>query len=326
MDHNRLGYWISEAGDAAPRPPLDGATDADVLIVGGGFSGLWCAWYAKQLEPGARVVLLESEPLCGRGPSGRNGGFCHAMWLSMATLRARFGDAPALAVADAAGDAVDRVEAFCAEQEVDAWFTRAGAIEVSTAPAHDSATDAARAACAALGRADVMVVATVLFLLEMFADKIPYLDSAWDTVHTVIRPLVGATIGYLIGHESSSLAAAFGAATGGFSALAAHLVKAGTRAAVNTSPEPVSNVVVSTGEDVTVAGVVSLAFLNPWVAAAIAAVILVVGAVLVVYLLRRVRRWRQRYDEWGERHGLAPPRETDPEQTQRLPGGSSGPG
>jgi glycine/D-amino acid oxidase-like deaminating enzyme len=152
VDHNRLGYWVEEADDAHPRPPLDGAVDADILVVGGGFTGLWCAWYAKQLEPGARVVLLESEPLCGRGPSGRNGGFCHAMWLSMATLRARFGDAPALAVAEAANDAVNRIEAFCTEAEVDAWFRRAGAIEVSTAAAHDAATDAARGACEALGR------------------------------------------------------------------------------------------------------------------------------------------------------------------------------
>jgi glycine/D-amino acid oxidase-like deaminating enzyme len=156
VDHNRLGYWIEEAPDALPRPPLDGAVEADVLVVGGGFTGLWCAWYAKRLEPEARVVLLESEPLCGRGPSGRNGGFCNAMWLSMATLRERFGDAPALAVADAAGDAVDRIEAFCEEERVDAWFRRAGAIEVSTAPAHDGATDPARAACAALGRTDAV--------------------------------------------------------------------------------------------------------------------------------------------------------------------------
>ena len=141
---------------------------------------------------------------------------------------------------------------------------------------------------AVLGRTDVMVVAAVLFVLEMFADKIPYLDSVWDTVHTAIRPMVGATLGYLIGHESSSLDAAFSAATGGFTALAAHLVKAGTRAAVNTSPEPVSNVLVSSGEDVTVAGVVSLAFLNPWLAAAIAAVILIAGAFLLMFVFRKL--------------------------------------
>jgi glycine/D-amino acid oxidase-like deaminating enzyme len=156
MDHNRLGYWIEEAGDVLPRPPLDGAVEADLLVVGGGFTGLWCAWYAKQLEPGARVVLLESEPVCGRGPSGRNGGFCNAMWLSMATLRERFGDAPALAVADAAGDAVDRIEAFCKEQALDAWFNRGGYMEVSTAPAQDVGTDPARAACEALGRGDAI--------------------------------------------------------------------------------------------------------------------------------------------------------------------------
>jgi hypothetical protein len=174
-----------------------------------------------------------------------------------------------------------------------------------------------------LGRTDVLVVAGVLFLLEVFADKIPYVDSFWDTAHTVIRPAVGATLGYLIGHESSSLEAAFGAATGGFSALAAHLVKAGTRAAVNTSPEPASNVLVSTGEDLTVAGVVSLAFLNPWVAAAIAAVILVAGALLVVFLLKRLkglRQLRRRYDDWGERNGLAPPsaRPTTRERTREA--------
>jgi hypothetical protein len=188
---------------------------------------------------------------------------------------------------------------------------------------------------AALGRTDVMIAAGVLFFLEMFADKIPYLDSAWDTVHTVIRPMVGATLGYLIGHEFSSLDAAFSAATGGFTALAAHLVKAGTRAAVNTSPEPASNVLVSTGEDVAVAGVVSLAFLNPWLAAAIAAIILIAGAFLVMFVFKKLRRLRRRYDEWGERHGLTPARddgrgpgrgnETKPlpewrgAETQRLP-------
>jgi Domain of unknown function (DUF4126) len=159
-----------------------------------------------------------------------------------------------------------------------------------------------------------MIAAGVLFFLEMFADKIPYLDSVWDTVHTAIRPMVGATLGYLIGHETSTLAAAFSAVTGGFTALAAHLVKAGTRAAVNTSPEPVSNVVVSTGEDLTVAGVVSLAFLYPWLAAAIAAVILIAGAFLVMFVFKRLKRLRLRYDEWGERNGLAPPR---PEPTAR---------
>jgi len=153
----------------------------------------------------------------------------------------------------------------------------------------------------ALARTDVLIGAGVLFLIEMVADKIPYLDSTWDSIHTVVRPAVGATLGYLFGHENSDLNAAFMAATGGFAALASHLVKAGTRAAVNTSPEPASNIVVSTAEDVTVAAVMTTAFASPWLAAGIAGLLLVIGAVVVVFLLKRVRRFKARYDAWGER-------------------------
>ncbi|HXR67314.1 MAG TPA: DUF4126 domain-containing protein [Dermatophilaceae bacterium] len=165
----------------------------------------------------------------------------------------------------------------------------------------------------ALTRTDVLVVAAILFLVEMVADKIPYLDSTWDAIHTVVRPAVGATLGYLLGHESSSLAAAFSAAAGGFSALASHTVKAGLRAAVNTSPEPASNIAVSTAEDVTVAGVVTLAAFHPWAAAAIAAVLLVIGVTLVVFLLGRIRRLRQRRnDRRRERAHLDAPHQKDP--------------
>jgi hypothetical protein len=172
----------------------------------------------------------------------------------------------------------------------------------------------------ALARPEMMIGAAVLFVVELVADKIPYLDSAWDSVHTVIRPAVGATLGYLFGHESSSLDAAFMAATGGFSALASHLVKAGTRAAVNTSPEPASNIIVSSAEDVVVAGVVSLAFLSPWLAAGIAALLLVAGALLVLFMLKRIRRFRNRYDAWGERRGLTTRRNRDG-RTRKLPRG-----
>ena len=151
MKHTRLGYWIEEAGEVEPRPPLSGRAEADVLVVGGGYTGMWCAWYAKQLEPEARVVLLESEPVCGRGPSGRNGGFCNAMWFSLASIRARWGDVPALAVAGAAEQAVARIGAFCEEHGVDAWFRPAGYVQVSTAPAHDGAWERAVRACRELG-------------------------------------------------------------------------------------------------------------------------------------------------------------------------------
>ena len=151
MQHTRLGYWIEEAGRVESRPPLSGRVEADVVIVGGGYTGMWTAWYAKQLQPEARVVLLEAEAVCGQGPSGRNGGFCNAMWFSLASMRDRWGDAAALRVAHAAEQAVARVGAFCDEREVDAWFRPAGYVQISTAPAHDDAWERSLRACRELG-------------------------------------------------------------------------------------------------------------------------------------------------------------------------------
>jgi glycine/D-amino acid oxidase-like deaminating enzyme len=151
MRHTRLGYWIEEAGGVEPRPPLAGELEADVLVVGGGYTGMWTAWYARQLEPEARVVLLESEPVCGHGPSGRNGGFCNAMWFSLASMRDRWGAEGALATAHAAQEAVGRIERFCEEQGVDAWFRPAGYVQVSTAVAHDGSRQRAIDACGELG-------------------------------------------------------------------------------------------------------------------------------------------------------------------------------
>ena len=141
-----------------------------------------------------------------------------------------------------------------------------------------------------LERTDVLVAAGVLYAMEFVADKVPYIDSTWDAVHTVIRPTVGAAIGLLVAGDATSLDGAVLAATGGGTALVSHLVKAGLRLAVNTSPEPASNIVVSVGEDLSVAGVIALLLASPWVAAGIAAVLLVVGLVLVILLASRIRR------------------------------------
>jgi len=145
----------------------------------------------------------------------------------------------------------------------------------------------------ALTRTDVMIAAAVLFALDVVADKVPYLDSVWDTVHTAIRPTIGAVLGVLIAGDSGTLAQVVAGVTGGTSALASHAVKAGLRAAVNTSPEPASNIVVSSAEDVTVAAVVSLSMLHPWLAAGVAAVLLAAGLLLVVLLWQRIRRFRR---------------------------------
>ena len=160
---------------------------------------------------------------------------------------------------------------------------------------------------AGLQRTDVLVAAAVLFVVELVADKIPYVDSVWDAVHTVIRPAIGATVAALLAGQSGSLGQVAAAATGGLAAIASHGVKAGIRAAVNTSPEPASNIAVSTAEDVTVAGVVSLSVLHPVAAAAIAAVLLLAGVWLVVMLLGRIRRFRQRWRERGVEPGAAAP-------------------
>ena len=146
---------------------------------------------------------------------------------------------------------------------------------------------------AALTRTDVLVAAAVLFLVDAVADKIPYLDSGWDVVHTAIRPTVGAVLGVLIAGDATTLEQAVLGVTGGTSALVSHLVKAGLRAVVNTSPEPASNIAVSTAEDVTVAGVVTVSLLNPWLAATVAGVLLLVGLTLVLLLLGRIRRYRR---------------------------------
>jgi glycine/D-amino acid oxidase-like deaminating enzyme len=153
MEHTPHGYWLEEAGPVRPAPPLSGERDADLVVAGGGYTGMWAAWHAKALEPEARVVLLEADEHCGRGPSGRNGGFCNVMWLSLPNMRARWGAEAALAVARAAEDAVAGIAEFCEAEGVDAWFRRGGYLKVSTAAAFDDVASEAVAACRELGEA-----------------------------------------------------------------------------------------------------------------------------------------------------------------------------
>ena len=142
MRHTTHGYWLEEAGEPPPLPPAEGELNCDVLVVGGGYTGMWTAWQISQLEPEASVVLIEAEG-CGRGPSGRNGGFANAIWFSAHTLRQQFGEAAATAVLRAAQEGVDEIGRFCAEQEVDAWYSRNGYLQVSAAPAQDHVADEA---------------------------------------------------------------------------------------------------------------------------------------------------------------------------------------
>jgi hypothetical protein len=144
-----------------------------------------------------------------------------------------------------------------------------------------------------LQRWDVLAVAAVFYAMEFVADKIPYVDSTWDAVSTAIRPTAGAVVGVLLAGQADSLDGAVAAVVGGGSALLSHAVKSGARLAINSSPEPVSNIGASLTEDVAVLGVVWFAIQHPEAAAAIAAVLLAAGLLLLLFLAKLVRRgWR----------------------------------
>ena len=154
-----------------------------------------------------------------------------------------------------------------------------------------------------LARWDVLTVAGFLYAMEFIADKIPFIDSTWDAVSTFIRPTSGAVIGVLMAGDADSLEQAFLGVVGGGTALMSHLVKAGGRLAINSSPEPVTNIGASLAEDITVLALVWFAIEHPRAAAAIAAVLLVLGLVMLYFVAKLVRRgWRR----WKRREGPGP--------------------
>jgi glycine/D-amino acid oxidase-like deaminating enzyme len=155
MKHTAHGYWLEEAGDRPALPSADGELACDVLVVGGGYTGMWAAWQISQLEPEAEVIVLEADR-CGHGPSGRNGGFVNAMWFSLRTLQERVGGPAASLVARASQEAVDEIGRFCDEQQVDAWYRQGGYLQLSAAPAQDGIWDEAVAACRELGNGDAV--------------------------------------------------------------------------------------------------------------------------------------------------------------------------
>jgi len=152
-------------------------------------------------------------------------------------------------------------------------------------------------------RPEVLAIAGGMFAVEFVADKIPFVDSMWDTVSTLIRPTVGAIVAYALAGDAESVDQALYAFAGGGAALASHLVKGGLRLAVNSSPEPFSNVAVSLSEDITVASVISLALYHPWIALGIASFFFITGTILVIVLFRLVmrgwRRWKAQREPAG---------------------------
>ena len=145
----------------------------------------------------------------------------------------------------------------------------------------------------ALTRGDVLIAAAVLTAIDFVVDKTAYLDSTWDVVNTAIRPVAGAAIALLISGDATTLEQALLASLGGGTALTSHLVKAGTRVAINTSPEPISNIVMSLLEDVAVVIVTIVAFMAPLLAALIALTLLICGLVVVVIFWQAITRYRR---------------------------------
>ena len=120
----------------------------------------------------------------------------------------------------------------------------------------------------------VIGIAGIGAVAEFFADKVPWLDSIWDGLNTLIRPIGGALLALAVVDAGDPVWQVIVFLLGGGAALASHATKATARAAVNTSPEPVSNIVLSTTEDVVTGGLLALAFANPVAAAIIALVLL----------------------------------------------------
>ena len=141
-----------------------------------------------------------------------------------------------------------------------------------------------------------IAAASIMYLIEFVTDKIPYLDNLWDAIHTVVRPSIASAIGALYGADADldTLDEAFAAGGSGATAFASHGVKAALRLAVNASPEPASNIIVSLTEDGLVAGVILLVVEHPVIAAVIAAVLLVAGIALVIFIIRRIRQGLRR--------------------------------
>ena len=141
--------WLEEAlavEDGGPAAAFEGNQEADVCIIGGGYTGLWTALRIKELDPGCDVAILEAD-ICGGGASGRNGGFLTTWWSKLGTLIKACGEDEGVRIARASEEAVDSIEAFCAENGIDAHFRRGGWLWVATAPAQVGMWESAIAEC-----------------------------------------------------------------------------------------------------------------------------------------------------------------------------------
>ena len=128
------------ADPGEPCPPLAGGLTADVVILGGGYVGMWTAWQLLQRSPGIDIAILEQD-ICGGGPSGRNGGFTYGLWDDIESLAELFGMDRAVDLCVKAAESVEELRRFAQDQDADIWFRRGGNMGVSSSPAQDGAWD-----------------------------------------------------------------------------------------------------------------------------------------------------------------------------------------
>lgn len=184
MERSAHGYWLADAGPVTAQPPLAaGDHRADVLVIGGGYLGMWAAWHLA--ERGVRVLLVERD-LCGHGPSGRNGGFVNPLWDRAAELRELFGDDGARRVCEVSTSAIDRIDGWCAANDVDAHLRRAPMLEVAATASQLGDWDEGIAACEALGsgsEAEVLDAAGVRSVIDsdVFVGGVRWASGA--TIH-----------------------------------------------------------------------------------------------------------------------------------------------
>jgi glycine/D-amino acid oxidase-like deaminating enzyme len=153
-------WWLHEAlalpeFAGEPAPALTGETSTDVVILGGGYTGLWTALHLKELDPGVDVVIVEQD-ICGGGPSGRNGGFVSSFWPGLPHLVETFGDHQAIALCEAGEASVRAIGAFCDEHGIDAWFRPDGDLNAAASEAQVG------------GWADLIVTADRLGIADAF--------------------------------------------------------------------------------------------------------------------------------------------------------------
>lgn len=269
----RRSWWLREtlaaetADLATAAPPLRGSITADVVILGGGYTGLWTAWRLIELEPEARIVVIEAD-VCGGGPSGRNGGFATGWWDELPTLIGRHGPDGALAIARAIDGAVDDIGAWCATHGVDAWYTKAGSLSVSAAPAQDGSGLAAVEACRSLGADDEIVALTAAEVRARVASPV-FRGGVFMRGAATVQPAAlvrglrrvllerGVTI-----HEGTTVTELDGERTGTFGRLGA----GGRRATTGRNGPPVHVRTSSRAGDGEVTAGAAVVALNAWAA------------------------------------------------------------